>query len=154
MTPTRPSTLLALVAGFALLGYLLADTAYGSLPVLPRYAPVTLVLLALAEGAMTRVVTGRLAALNRPERRQIHPMQIARAAVLAKASSAGGSVLLGGYAGLLAWALPRRNELQSSQQDALVAGLSVLGCLALVGAALLLERACRTPDRPAGPDRA
>lgn len=154
MTPTRPWALLALVAGFAVLGYGLAATAYGVLPILPLYAPVTLVLLALAEAGMTRVIRDRLDASNRPERRQIHPLQIARAAVLAKASSTGGSVLLGGYAGLLGWALPRRNELVSSQQYALVAGLSVLGCLALVGAALLLERACRTPDRPVSADRA
>ena len=55
-------------------------------------------------------------------------------------------MLLGGYGGLLAWTLPRRDVLSASQQDAVVAGVSALCCLGLVVAALLLERACRRPD--------
>lgn len=150
MRPTRPLTLLALVAGFGLLAYLVAALAYGSLPVLPRYAPVTIVLLAIAEAGMAKVVHDRLAhrrdANGRPKGRPLHPMQVARAAVLAKASSVGGGILLGLYAGLLAWTLPRRNQLAASGEDALVAGLSATACLGLVVAALALERACRRPD--------
>ena len=150
MTPTRPRTLLGLVAGFGLLGYLVAVLAYGSLPVLPRYAPVSIVLLALVEVGMAKVVRDRIAhrldARGRPKGRPLHPMQVARAAVLAKASSAGGAILLGCYGGLLAWTLPRRTVLQASEQDALVAGVSAVACLGLVVAALLLERACRRPD--------
>lgn len=150
MTPTRPDTLVALVVGFALLAYAVAGLAYGSLPVLPRYAPVSLVLLAVAETGMAKVVRDRLAhrldARGRPKGRPLHPIQIARAAVLAKASSLGGSVLLGLYAGLLAWTLPRRDEFAASRDDAIVSGLSALACLGLVLAALALERACRRPD--------
>ena len=150
MTPTRPRTLLALVLGFAALAYLVAAVAYGSLPVLPRYAPVSVVLLAVVELAMAKVVRDRLAhrldARGRPKGRPLHPMQVARAAVLAKASSAGGAVLLGVYGGLLAWTLPRRSVLAASASDALVAGISAVACLGLVVAALLLERACRRPD--------
>lgn len=150
MTPTRTRTLLGLVAGFGLLSYLVAALAYGSLPVLPRYAPVSIVLLAVVELAMAKVVRDRLAhrldAAGRPKGRPLHPMQVARAAVLAKASSAGGAVLLGAYGGLLAWTLPRRNALAASGEDALVAGLSTAACLGLVVAALVLERSCRRPD--------
>lgn len=145
MTPTRPSTLLGLVVGFALLGYLLAATAYGSLPVLPLLAPLTMVVLAVVEAGTARVVRDRLSDTPRSGGRQLHPLQVARAAVLARASSTGGAVLLGAYAGLLAWTLPRRDDLLSSERDAVVAGLSVLAALALVVAALVLERACRTP---------
>jgi hypothetical protein len=73
-------------------------------------------------------------------------MQVARAAVLAKASSTTGAVLLGAYGGLFAWTLPRRDELVLAQRDALVAGLTALAALGLVVAAIVLERACRTPD--------
>ncbi len=73
-------------------------------------------------------------------------MQVARAAVLAKASSTTGALLLGAYGGLFAWTLPRRGELAVAESDALVSGLTALAALALVVAALLLERACRTPD--------
>lgn len=150
MRPTRPGTLLGLVVGFGLLSYLVAVLAYGSLPVLPRYAPVSIVLLAVVELAMAKVVRDRVTHKvddrGRPKGRPLHPMQVARAAVLAKASSAGGAMLLGGYGGLLAWTLPRRNELAASGEDALVAGVSAVACLGLVLAALLLERACRRPD--------
>jgi hypothetical protein len=155
VTPTRPGTLAALIVGFGAVGYLLAALFYGQLPPLPAYAPVTVVLLALAELAMARVVRDRVThrldargrAAARPTRpRPLHPMQIARAAVLAKASSAGGAVLLGVYAGLFAWTFPRRGRLLATGDDALVAGLSALACLGLVVAALVLERACRRPD--------
>lgn len=146
MTPTRPSTLLALIVGFAVLAYALAAGAYGSLPVLPLLAPVTMVVLAVVEVGMARTVRDRIAGGPRAGGRQLHPLQVARAAVLARASSTGGAVLLGGYSGLLAWTLPRRDDLMSTGRDALVAGLSALAALLLVAAALLLERACRTPD--------
>ena len=149
MRPTRPAVLAALVLGFGALAYLVASLAYGSLPLLPRYAPVSIVLLAVVELAMAKVVRDRLAHRRgrggaRP--RPLHPMQVARAAVLAKASSAGGAILLGLYGGLLAWTLPRRDTLAASGSDALVAALSAAACLSLVVAALLLERACRRPD--------
>ena len=150
MTPTRPGTLLGLVIGFGLLAWLGAAAAYGSLPVLPRYAPVSIVLLALVELGMAKVVRDRVQhrrdERGRPRGRPLHPMQVARAAVLAKASSAGGAVLLGIYGGLLSWTLPRRQELAASEQDAVVAGVSAVACLGLVVAALLLERVCRRPD--------
>lgn len=154
MRPTRPGPLFALVALFAVLAYALAARAYGSIPVLPAYAPVSLVLLAVAELAMAKVVRDRVAHRVRSgdRVRPLHPMQVARAAVLAKASSATGAVLLGAYGGLLAWTLPRRDELALADRDALVAGVSAGAALALVVAALLLERACRTPDD--GPGRA
>ena len=152
LTPTRPGQIAALVALFAVLGYGLAETAYGRLPTLPRYAPVTLAVLAVVELGMARVVRDRVAHRldrdGRPPGRPLHPMQVARAAVLAKASSATGAVLLGAYAGLLGWTLPRVGDLALADRDALVAGLSALAALGLVAAALVLERACRTPPTP------
>jgi hypothetical protein len=153
VTPTRPGVLLQLVLGFALLVYVLAALAYSDLPRLPGYAPVSIVLLAVAEVGIARVVRDRLS-VHRQRRagapvlgRTLHPVQVARAAVLAKASSAGGAVLLGCYAGLLAWTLPRASRVAVMEQDALVAGLSALASAGLVLAALALERACRTPGQ-------
>jgi hypothetical protein len=153
VTPTRPGVLVQLVLGFGLLVYVLASLAYAELPRLPRFAPVSIVLLAVAEVGIARVVRDRLSVHQRQGAgapapgRVLHPVQIARAAVLAKASSAGGAVLLGCYAGLLAWTLPRAPGVAIMEQDALVAGLSALSSAALVLAALALERACRTPGR-------
>lgn len=153
MKATRVPTLVLLALVFALLGYLVAELAYGSLPVLPALAPVSLVLLAVVELGMARVVRDRLAgrrtAAGRPRGRPLHPMQVARAAVLAKASSPTGAVLFGAYVGLLAYVLPRRGELATWANDALVSAASAFGSLVLVVAALLLERACRDPADPA-----
>ena len=150
MTPTRPVPLLALVLGFGALADVVAALAYGSLPVLPRYAPVTLVLLTLVEAGMAKVVRDRLKhrldARGRPKGRPLHPIQVARAAALAKASSAGGAVLLGLYGGMLAWTLPRRDVLAYGAGDALVAAVSAAASLGLVLTALVLERSCRTPE--------
>ena len=152
MTPTRPGPLAALVVLFAALAYGLAVTAYGSLPGLPVAAPVTMALLAVTEAGMAKVVSDRLAhrvdARGRPKGRPLHPISVARAAVLAKASSTTGAVLLGAYAGLFAWTLPRRDALAVAASDALLSGLSALAALGLLVAALLLERACRTPSDP------
>lgn len=149
MTPTRLPVLLFCALVAAVGGYLLAEFAYGALPPLPVYAPVTLLLLALAELGMARVVRDRVRGAPRPAPggrppRALHPLQVARAAALAKASSPAGALLVGAYAGLLAWTAPR--DAQQATADARVAGLSALAALALVVAALVLERACRTPE--------
>ena len=143
MTPTAVRTLCLAALAAAGLGYLLAEFAYGQLVDLPVSGPVTAGLIAAFELGLAKVVHDRLR--GRPVRRQLHPLQVARAAALAKASSSAGSVLLGLYAGLFAWTFPRHNRLAAASNDARIAGLSVLACLALVVAALLLERSCRTP---------
>jgi hypothetical protein len=140
--------LLALLVVGAL-GYLLAETSYSDLPPLPAPAPISLVLLAVVEAAMAYVVRNKVRGRRSGGRavgRAMHPMQIARAAVLAKASSLGGSLIAGGYGGIFLWTFPRRGDVATYGHDARVAGLSALAALALVVAALLLERACRTPD--------
>jgi hypothetical protein len=152
VTPTRGRTLLGLVLGVGLLTWLLAALAYRDLPLLPAYAPVSLALLAVVELGMAKVVRDRLShrrdAQGRPRGRPLHPISVARAAVLAKASSTGGAILLGVYGGLLVWTLPRRDVLLRARDDALVAAISSFACLVLVVAALVLERACRRPHVP------
>lgn len=150
--PTRARTLLAVVAGLAVLGYLAAELAYGFLPRPTAGAPVTVLLLALAELALARVVRDRVQhrfdARGRPPRRALHPVQVARAAALAKASSLTGAAVLGGYGGLLGWTAPRADTLAAAADDLVVVALSALAGLALLVAALLLERACRVPEPP------
>ena len=146
MTPTRVRTLMLLALVTGLLGYGLAALAYGSLAALPAYAPVTAVLIALFEGGLARTVSLRVR--GRAPGRQLHPLQVARALVLAKASSAGGALLLGLYAGLFVWTFSQRDRLAAAAADSTVAGLSAGACLLLVVTALLLERSCRTPPVP------
>lgn len=144
MRPTRiPVLLLALLVAAAL-GYLLAETAYSSIPPLPGLAPVSLALLAVVEGGMAYIVRGKVRG-RRTTGRPMHPMQVARAAVLAKASSLGGSLVAGGYGGIFVWTFARRGEVATYGDDARVSGLCAAAAFLLVVFALLLERACRTP---------
>lgn len=143
MTATRLRTLLLLALVTGVLGWALAAAAYGSLAALPAYAPVTAVLIALFEAGLARTVSLRVR--GRAPGRQLHPLQVARALVLAKASSAGGALLAGLYGGLFVWTFGRRDLLAAAAADSTVAGLSAGACLLLAGAALLLERSCRTP---------
>lgn len=147
MKPTRlPLLALALLVAAAF-GYLLAETSYSDLPPLPALAPVSLALLAVVEGGMAFVVRGKVRG-SRPSGRPMHPLQIARAAVLAKASSLAGSLICGVYGGIFVWTFARRGDVATYSKDARVSGLSAAAALALVVTALLLERACRTPEPP------
>lgn len=155
MTPTRPGRLLVLALVAGLVAFLVAQLAYGSLPRLPASAPVTLAIVAVVELGAAKVVRDRV--LRRPprpggrQRRPLHPLQIARAAALAKASSPAGALLAGAYAGLFVYTAWHR-RLLAAQDDVVVSGLSALAAAALVGAALLLERACRVPGPPDEPE--
>jgi hypothetical protein len=145
--PTRLPVLLLVLLVAVACGYLLAETSYSQLPPLPPLAPVSLALLAVVDGGMAAVVRSKVRG-RRPAGRPMHPIQIARAAVVAKASSLGGAVLGGVYGGLFLWTFARRGEIATYGDDARVSGLSAGAAIALVVMALLLERACRTPDPP------
>lgn len=153
MTPTQLPVLALCVLAGGVLGDVLASSAYSSLPPLPAYGALSLVLLAVVELGMARVVRdrvqGRLRSRPAPGRRAarpLHPLQVARAVALAKASSPTGALLLGLHLGLLVWLLPRNAE--QARSDAVVSALSAAAAALLVLAALALERACRTPQGP------
>jgi hypothetical protein len=145
--PTRIPALLLAVLLTAAFGYLLAETAYARIPPLPALAPVSLGLLAVLEAGLAYVVRGKVrgrAGAGRP----MHPLQVARAAVLAKASSLGGALFAGAYGGIFLWTFGRRGTVATYSADARVSGLSAGAAVLLVVAALLLERACRIPRQP------
>ena len=146
MKPTRLPALLLTILVLGVLGYLVTQLWYFDLPPLPGFAPVSLLLLAILELGMARVVRDKVR--GRSGGRPMHPIQVARAAVLAKASSLGASMLAGLYGGIFLWTFLRRDTYATAGDDARVAGLSALTALLLVVAALLLERACRTPEPP------
>ena len=104
---------------------------------------MTTVLIALFESGLAKVVADKVRGHSRGS--VMHPLQVARALVLAKASSAAGALLLGLYGGMFVWTFPRGDGHPAVASDALVAALSAGAALLLVVGALLLERACRTP---------
>lgn len=151
MRPTSLSLLLSVALAVGLAAYLLAEAAYGDLPALSATGPITLGLVALVEFVMALVIRDRLMRQTRGERltgRPLEPEQVARAGVLAKASSPTGAIFAGGYGGLLVFLIGTSTD--AAADDRPYAAAAVAAALAVIGAALALERACRLPQDPEG----
>lgn len=148
MRPTRASTLLLAFVAAAAVAWLLIGRFYGDIPQLPALPLVTLVLLAVAEGVTARATRSRIE--RRPGTLPVEPLVVARLAALAKASSLGGALFGGLYAGVFLFVVQERDRLAAATHDLPVAGAGVVACGLLVAAALWLERACRIPERPEG----
>jgi hypothetical protein len=149
MGPTRPSTLV--VAGLAAmaLAWLLISRYYGDIRGLPWLPIVISVALAVLEGYLA--VNTRARIDRRPGREPVEPLAVARFVVLAKASSLTGALFTGLYTGMLSWLLVEQARLgptDARTSDLPTAAAGVLGSVALVVAALWLERACRVPKPP------
>lgn len=145
MGPTRPATLVVAALAAAALTWLLISQYYYSVKnAVPWLPTVTIAGLAVLEGYAALNTRARID--HRPGRDPVDPLAVARYVVLAKASSLAGSIFAGFYAGLVAWLLIERTRAASDDIPAAVAGLAA--ALALVGAALWLERSCRVPERP------
>jgi hypothetical protein len=139
--PTRISLLLPLVVVAGVATYLLCHAFYADVASPPRYAPVTLLLLALAELYTASTTRARLR--GRPGTKPVNPLVVARIAALAKATSPVGCLVLGGYAGLLGY-VSRLDGPQASR-DVTTAAVGVGTAAALVVAGLVLEHVCRVP---------
>jgi Protein of unknown function (DUF3180) len=138
----------------------------GTIPAVPISAPITLAVLAAAVFAVALGLRSRFAAYRearlrlatgkpaeRPDRpvKPIDPLQAARALVLAKAAGLVGAVLGGAYGGY-ALLLVGRLDVDILRTRAITCGVAFLAGMALILAALYLERVLRVPpDSPATP---
>jgi Protein of unknown function (DUF3180) len=148
MQPTRPSLLAALVAAAGVAAYLLARLGYGHLPPLPRSWVLTTAVLAALCAALARSVRARLD--GRPRTQPIALLVVARCAALARAGSAAAALLGGGYIGFGLFTVGSL-EKPAYARDALTCLLGLLAAVALLAAALWLERSCRVRRPPAPP---
>jgi hypothetical protein len=146
LTPTRPGSLALMVLVACVAAWAMANRFYGDLPTFTWFPALTLGLLATFEVIVAR------ATRNRIERREgaapVEPLAVARFAALAKASSLGGALFVGLYAGLLVFLLGERDRLAAAVDDLPECTGGLVAAVLLVGAALWLERACRIPDPP------
>ncbi|WP_435818214.1 DUF3180 domain-containing protein [Micromonospora matsumotoense] len=143
MGPTRFSTLVVAVLAAAALAWLLISSFYYSgMPRLPWLPVVTLGGLAVLEAYAAVNTRGRIE--RKPGREPVNPLLVARFVVLAKASALAGAIFLGCYAGLTGWLFVEPTN--AAIQDRPAAGAGTLASLALVAAALWLERSCRVPE--------
>lgn len=154
MKPTRIRVLVLVTVVVGLVTYFSISAVYADIPTLPRYAPVSLLLLALIDGYAALTTRHRRGPPDpdprrRAERPPLDPLLTARFVVLAKATAVLGALALGAYAAILGVVV---DELDSTgpARDAVTAGLGVGASLLLAAAALLLERACRVA--PPGDD--
>lgn len=144
MGPTRPATLVVAGLAAAAVAWLLISRFYGQIPALPWLPSVTLGGLAVLEGYAA--VNTRARIDRKPGHEPVEPLTVARFVVLAKASSLVGAIFVGLYAGAVGWLVIEGTRATSTDIPAAVAGL--IGALALVVAALWLERSCRVPEQP------
>lgn len=145
MKPTRPSLLLALVAGLALATWGVLSLAYTDLPTLPWTMVPTLLLLGLGE-AFTAYHTWRRIR-RKPGTTPVEPLTVARMAALAKASAVGAAALAGIFGGFMVY-LSGDLDKTAPRQDFAVSTGTLIASLVLMGAALFLEYACRVPKGP------
>ena len=144
MGPTSHSVLLVAGLAAAAAGWVLLSFFYARMPALPWLPTITVAALAVIEGVLAQNTKARID--RRPGHPRVDPLAVARFAVLAKASSLAGALFAGFSAGLLAWLALEPTRAARDDVPAAVGG--VIASLALVGAALWLERSCRVPDRP------
>jgi uncharacterized protein DUF3180 len=138
-TRVRDLVLTGLVA--TVLVYLLVRNFYGDMPPLPTLAGVTLLVLAIVEAGFGFSLRSRI----RNPRRDVQALTAARAVALAKASSLLGAIMFGAWLAILAYVLPRREEITAAADDLPSTVVGVTCSAVLIAAALYLEWCCRTP---------
>lgn len=146
LQPTNPASLVVAAMLTAALSWLVVSRFYGDIPDLNLLPGLTMSALAVAEVIIAHNTKQRIE--RKPRAGAVNPLVVARYAVLAKASSLAGAIFAGAYGGVLAWALAERERLRVADENLIPAIAGLVGALALVAAALLLERACRVPKSP------
>jgi uncharacterized protein DUF3180 len=144
MRPTSISVLVVAALAAAAVAWLLLSIFYADWPPLPWLPVIVIAALAVMEGYLAQNTAARVQ--RKPGAPRVEPLAVARYAVLAKASSLAGALYAGFSAGVLAWLL--LEPTRAAREDVPAAAGGVLSSLALVGAALWLERSCRVPERP------
>lgn len=121
--------------------------SFGTLPSVPLAAPIVLAVIAVVLLATALSLRSRLRAQRerRPGAKGVEPLMAARAVVFGQASALVVALVSGLYGGVGVFLLgsldnpPRRDQ-------AIYAGFAVLAGIAVIAAALFLERVCKLPD--------
>jgi hypothetical protein len=149
MGPTRKRDLTAATVLAAVVGYVLVVLTYRWFPPITLLTGVSLLAVAIAEAGWAFYVRSKI---NDGEIGDapgwLHPIAVARAVVIAKASAWVGAVVLGWWAGVLVYLLPRRGTVRVAGEDTAGAVVAAVCALALVVAALWLQHCCKSPNDP------
>jgi hypothetical protein len=121
--------------------------AVGTLPSVPLAAPVVLALIAAVLLATALSLRARLKAQRerRPGAKGVDPLVAARAVVFGQASALVAALVAGMYGGT-GIVLLELLDIPARRDQAVYAGFSVVAGIAVIAAALFLERVCRLPE--------
>jgi hypothetical protein len=136
------------VAGLAAaaVAWLSVSHWYFDLPALPVLPALTLFALAIVEFVLAQQTRARIE--RKPGRPPVEPLAVARYVVLAKASSLAGAIFAGFTIAVTIWLAIEAQRIDHAGQGLPAAAIFAGSSLALVAAALWLERACRVPGDP------
>ncbi|HWF80404.1 MAG TPA: DUF3180 domain-containing protein [Streptosporangiaceae bacterium] len=147
MQPTKSWSLVIVAIVCAAIAWLVALISFSSLPPLPWTAVPALALLAFGEFLFARNLRSRMPGSARPGVRPVDPLAVPRVVALAKASSMAAAVFGGLAAGFCIYTLASLAK-PVPRHDALVSAFTVASAIALLAAALYLERSCRSTKPP------
>lgn len=138
---------LFLVAGILSWGAARLWDAVGTLPSVPLAAPIVLAAIAVVLTATALSIRARLKAQRerRPGAKGVEPLMAARAVVFGQASALVAALVAGMYGGTGVFLLGSL-DIPARRDQAIYAGFSVLAGIAVIAAALFLERVCKLPE--------
>ncbi|MGW6426638.1 DUF3180 domain-containing protein [Nocardia sp. NPDC055053] len=149
LKPTRVLDLALNVVVAAAIAWIATRFAYSTFPPISVAAGASLLPVAAIEAALGYVVKAKIADEKIGDGPgELHPINVARAVALAKASLQVGSLAAGVWLGFLLWVFPQRGTVTAAAADSPGAVVGVLAGSALVAAALWLEYCCRAPEEP------
>ena len=119
----------------------------GTLPSVPLAAPIVLALIAVVLTATALSIRARLKAQRerRPEAKGVDPLMAARAVVFGQASALVAALVAGMYGGTGVFLLELL-DIPARRDQAIYAGFSVVAGIAVIAAAIFLERVCKLPE--------
>ncbi|MEU6609353.1 DUF3180 domain-containing protein [Streptomyces shenzhenensis] len=119
----------------------------GTLPSVPLAAPIVLALIAAVLLSTALSLRARLKAQRerRPGAKGVDPLMAARAVVFGQASALVAALVAGMYGGTGVFLLEIL-DIPARRDQAFYAGFSVLAGIAVIVAALFLERVCKLPE--------
>ncbi|MFD7444297.1 DUF3180 domain-containing protein [Streptomyces sp. NPDC059909] len=121
--------------------------SFGTLPSVPLAAPIVLAAIAAVLAATALSIRSRLRAQRerRPGAKGVEPLMAARAVVFGQASALVAALVSGMYGGVGVFLLGSL-DIPARRDQAIYAAFSVLAGIAVVAAALFLERVCKLPE--------
>ncbi|MGW0775275.1 DUF3180 domain-containing protein [Streptomyces sp. NPDC002835] len=119
----------------------------GTLPSVPLAAPIVLAAIAAVLAATALSIRARLRAQRerRPGAKGVEPLMAARAVVFGQASALVAALVSGMYGGTGVFLLGSL-DVPARRDQAIYAGFAVVAGMAVIAAAIFLERVCRLPE--------